>query len=150
MGRTIGFMPRGPLRLDMWTVHILFGAALASVLVARVIWRATHGRKLPSSNHSAFELLGRTLHWLLYLLLAAVVVLGVINVFTHGSPIFNMWRFPRIGDADLRKEINTWHDLVANIIMAVALLHAAAALLHHYVLKDSVLRRMWPGRQQVQ
>ncbi len=148
MGRTIGFMPRGPLRLDMWTVHILFGVALAGVLVARMIWRATRGRKLPSSNHGVFELLGRTIHWLLYLLLAAVVVLGVINVFTHGSPIFNMWRFPRVGDSDLRMQMTHWHDLVANIIMAVALLHAAAALLHHYVLRDSFLRRMWPAEQK--
>lgn len=148
MGRTIGFMPRGPLRLDMWTVHILFGVALACVLIARIVWRATHGQRLRSSNHGGLEMIGRAIHWVLYLLLVAVVVLGVINVFTHGSPIFNMWRFPRIGDSDLRMQMTHWHDLVANIIMAVALLHAAAALLHHYVLKNSVLRRMWPAEQK--
>jgi cytochrome b561 len=140
-------MPRGPLRLDMWSVHILLGAMLAGVLVARIIWRATNGRKL-HSNHTAFELLAQAVHWLLYLLLATVIVLGVINVFTHGSPLFNMWRFPRIGGSDLRMEINSWHDLAANIIMAVALVHATAALLRHYVIKDAVLRRMWPSRSQ--
>ena len=148
MGRTIGFMPRGPLRIDMWSLHILLGAALACVLVARIVWRATNGQKFPSSDHSTLDLFARAVHWLLYLLLAAVVVLGVINVFTHAFPLFNMWRFPKIGEADLRKTINHWHDLVANIIMAVALLHATAALLHHYVIKDSVLRRMLPSRQQ--
>jgi cytochrome b561 len=145
MGRTIGFMPRGPLRIDMWSLHIVLGAALACVLIARMIWRATHGRKLPSVDHRTLHLLACAVHWLLYLLLAAVVVLGMINVFTHAFPLFNIWRFPKIGGADLRKEINTWHDLVANIIMAVALLHATAALLHHYVIKDAVLRRMWPS-----
>ncbi len=66
MGRTIGFMPRGPLRIDMWSVHILLGVALACVLVARIIWRATNGRKLPSAGSSAFELLARAVHGILY------------------------------------------------------------------------------------
>jgi hypothetical protein len=35
--------------------------------------------------------------------------------------------------------------LIANIIIAVALLHAGAALFHRYVINDGVLRRMWPG-----
>ncbi|MEH2511351.1 cytochrome b561 [Nitrobacteraceae bacterium AZCC 1564] len=148
MGRTIGFMPRGPSRIDMWSLHILLGAILACVLVARIIWRATNGRKLPSADRSALERLARAVHWLLYLLLAIVVVLGVINVFTHAFPLFNIWRFPKIGGGDLRMKINNWHDLAANIIMVLALLHATAALLHHLVIKDTVLRRMWPSRQQ--
>ncbi len=53
MGRTIGFMPRGPLRLDMWSVHILLGTMLTGVLVARIVWRATSGRKLPSNHNRA-------------------------------------------------------------------------------------------------
>jgi cytochrome b561 len=146
MGRTIGFIPRGPLRIDMWSLHILFGAALACVLVARIIWRSTKGRKLPPANHDARELLALVIHKLLYLLLAAVVVLGVINVFTHAFPLFNTWRFPKVGSGDLRAKINNWHDLAANVVMAVALLHALAALFHHHVMKDTVLRRMWPAK----
>jgi cytochrome b561 len=148
MGRTIGFMPRGTLRIDMWSMHILFGTALVCVLIARIIWRVTRGRKLPPANHDARELLALAVHWLLYLLLAAVVVLGVINVFTHAFPLFNTWRFPKVGDSALTANINNWHGLIANIIMAVALLHASAALFHHYVIKDTVLRRMWPDGPQ--
>lgn len=147
MGRTIDFMPQGPLRVDVWSLHIVLGTMLACVLAARIIWRSTSGRKLPSADHGTLELLARAVHWLLYLLLAAVVVLGVINVFTHAFPLFNVWRFPKVGDTDLRRMINNWHDLAANIIMVVALLHATAALFHHYVVKDTVLRRMWPSGQ---
>jgi cytochrome b561 len=136
------------MRIDMWSLHIVLGAILACVLVARMIWRGAHGRKLPSADHKGLELVARAVHWLLYLLLATVVVLGVINVFTHAFPLFNIWRFPKIGGGDLRMKINHWHDLAANIIMALALLHATAALLHHYVIKDSVLRRMWSSRRQ--
>ncbi len=36
------------------------------------------------------------------------------------------------------------HDLLALALGAVVALHVAAALKHHYVLKDDVLRRMLP------
>jgi cytochrome b561 len=48
------------------------------------------------------------------------------------------------GDRALRRLIGDWHALAANAIMIVAALHAAAALFHHYVLHDRVLRRMLP------
>ncbi|MFZ6653982.1 hypothetical protein [Undibacterium sp. TJN19] len=37
------------------------------------------------------------------------------------------------------------NDLIANIPLALAALHAAAALWHALVKKDGVLRRMLPG-----
>ena len=39
-----------------------------------------------------------------------------------------------------------WHSLPANLLMALALIHATAALVHHYLWRDAVLRRMLPRR----
>jgi cytochrome b561 len=41
------------------------------------------------------------------------------------------------------KEVHEW---LANGLLAVAALHAAAALWHHFVRRDDVLTRMLPGR----
>jgi cytochrome b561 len=38
------------------------------------------------------------------------------------------------------------HELVANALLIFAALHAAAALIHHYVFHDRTLVRMLPGR----
>lgn len=40
IGRTTNFLPRGALRVDIWSVHVLFGFALASVVVMGILWRA--------------------------------------------------------------------------------------------------------------
>jgi cytochrome b561 len=40
--------------------------------------------------------------------------------------------------------IGGWHALAANAILVVAGVHAAAALFHHYILRDPTLRRMLP------
>jgi cytochrome b561 len=145
MGQTISFLPRGPLRVDLWSVHVLLGFTLVGVLAARIFWRTTYGRTLPPADHGVRHLLAMATHRLLYLLLLAVVALGVINVFAHAFPLFNVWDFPKLGDDDLAHSINGWHGLVANVIAAVALFHAAAALFHHYVIRDVVLGRMWPS-----
>jgi cytochrome b561 len=76
-----------------------------------------------------------------------MVAFGITNVFAHAFPLFNLWHFPRLGDEDFMRSVNAWHGIVANIIITVVLLHSAAALFHHYVIKDGVLRRMWSSPQ---
>jgi cytochrome b561 len=83
-------------------------------------------------------------HRLLDLLLLIMVALGITDVFAHGFPLFNLWHFPKFGSDEFLRSVNAWHGLTANIIIAVVLFHSAAALFHHHVIKDRVLRRMWP------
>jgi cytochrome b561 len=77
-------------------------------------------------------------------MLLVMVVLGITNVFAHAFPLFNLWHFPKLGDSEFMRRVNAWHGFVANILIMVVLLHSAAALFHHYVMGDGVLRRMWP------
>jgi cytochrome b561 len=145
MGRLTKLLPKGPLRLDIWSVHVLLGFALAAVILARIAWRLGGGRKLPPAEHGPRHAVAVVVHGLLYVLLVGVAGLGVLNVLAHGFPLFGLWHFPKVGDEDYAKVVNGWHSLFANIIAAVALFHALAALFHHHVLKDRVLGRMWPG-----
>ncbi|HLW93360.1 MAG TPA: cytochrome b/b6 domain-containing protein [Roseiarcus sp.] len=52
---------------------------------------------------------------------------------------------PQLGDRSLRKSLTEWHGLAANILLGLAFLHAMAALFHHYVARDDVLKRMLPA-----
>lgn len=91
------------------------------------------------------HLLAVTTHRLLDLLLLIMMALGITNVFAHAFPLFNLWYFPRLSDEEVMGSVNAWHGVVANIIITVVLFHSAAALFHHYVIKDGVLRRMGPN-----
>jgi cytochrome b561 len=144
IGRMTNLLPRGPLRVDIWSAHVLLGFALASVVVLGMLWRATRGRRLPPLNRGGLHVTAVATHRLLDLLLLIVVTLGITNVFAHRFPLFNIWHFPKIGGDEFRRSVNAWHGLIANITIAVALLHSAAALFHRHVIKDGVLRRMWP------
>ena len=147
IGQTADWFPHGWINRDYWSIHVVLGFALALVIAWRLVWRSTGGRRLPPADAGALNVVAQATHYGLYLLLLAVIVLGVINAFVRGYNLFDLVNLPQIGDRALRKPITHWHGLAANILLALAALHAAAALLHHYVLRDRVLGRMVPGRK---
>ncbi|UGY27062.1 cytochrome b [Bradyrhizobium septentrionale] len=145
IGRTTNLLPRGPLRVDIWSVHVILGFALASVVVSGMLWRVTRGRRLPPPDRGVLHLAALATHRLLDVLLLIMVALGITNVFAHGFPLFNLWHFPKLGSGEFMHGVNAWHGSIANVVIVVALFHSAAALFHHHVIKDGVLRRMWPS-----
>lgn len=147
IGQGVGFLPRGSVRVTAWSLHIVLGLALAVVLLARIAWRSGSGTRLPAAGSGWLGRLATAMHHGLYALLVATVVLGVINAWVHGNTVFGLFTFPKPvpGDAGLRHTIFEIHADLADITVIVAGLHAAAALAHHYLLRDSVLRRMLPG-----
>jgi cytochrome b561 len=84
----------------------------------------------------------------LYFVVVAVLVGGVTTELLRGDNFFGLLRLPTPGDLvaparhALAERIGDLHGLGANTILVLAGLHAAAALFHHYALKDTVLRRM--------
>jgi len=145
VGRLNHLLPKGPLRLDIWSIHVLVGFAMVVLVLWRMGWRLGGGRKLPPAQHGIRHVAAHTVHVLLYVLLVGVVGLGVLNTFAHGFPLFGMWNFPQVGPEHYSKVVNPWHDLFANLIMALAAIHALAALWHRFVVRDRVLQRMWPS-----
>jgi cytochrome b561 len=81
-----------------------------------------------------------------YFFLLVVIVLGIVNAFVRGYNLFDLVSLPQIGDRAMRKPITHWHGFAANLLLGLAGLHAAAALFHHYIIRDGVLARMIPAR----
>jgi cytochrome b561 len=147
LGQCIDFFPRGTPRVTARSLHITAGVVLAAVLAARIVWRIKGGAKLEAADPGVLGKLAVGVHWLLYALTAAVVAVGIACVWIRGDNIFNLFTVPAF-DPDnkaLRHDAVELHELGANSLLILAGLHAAAALWHHWLLKDGVLRRMWPS-----
>ncbi|MDB5736493.1 MAG: cytochrome [Sphingomonas bacterium] len=138
----MSFLQKGPLRLNLWSIHVLVGFCLAALVVARIVWRLTRGDRLPPAEHGVRHVLAVAVHYLLYLLMIVVVVLGLAHV--SGFRLFGVLPFPTFWEKPVNHEIGELHGLAANIIAGLAVLHALAALYHHHVVKDRVLIRMNP------
>jgi cytochrome b561 len=144
--QTIDWFPRGAPRVDARSVHITCGVLLAIILLARIVWRLTQGRRLPPADNGPLNVIAKATHWGLYLLIAAMVMVGITLTWTRGDNIFNLFTLPAYepGNKTLPDQVQDVHATIGWIIVAVAGLHAAAALFHRYVLRDAVLNRMMP------
>ena len=145
--QVIDWFPRGPLRVDARSVHIVLGLALLGIVAVRVVWRATRGRRLPPADRGVLQVVATATHWTLHALVLGVLALGVFNVWVRGDNIFNMFAIPAYDPANraLRTLVQDWHETGANLLLIRAGLHAAAALAHRYVWRDQVLARMRPA-----
>jgi cytochrome b561 len=148
IGQTIDFAPRGALRVDYRSLHIALGTCLGLVLIARLTMRAARGGMLPPLDRGLLRAVARLTHRLLYVLLIGTVVLGMTNAWVRGDSIFNLFKLSSFApdDKNLRDAIGDYHALAANTLLSLAGFHAAAALFHHYLLRDATLRRMSPWR----
>jgi cytochrome b561 len=138
-------LPKGPLRSGVWSAHFVLGFAFAAVIVALPIWRHTGGRRLPVEDPGGLHVLAKATHASLYLLLFVIAGLGIANAFVRGVTLVGPLALPAVDDPEWRGPLTRWHGLAANVLMAVAAFHAAAALVHHYLWHDAVLRRILPG-----
>jgi cytochrome b561 len=147
-GHYIDAFPRGPLRVDARATHICIGVALIGILALRLTWRTTRGRRLAPFASAPIRYLSRGTHGLLYVLLIAVLTLGLANAWIRGDSLFGLVKIPSIapGQTALRHQVEELHELSANTILIVAGLHALAGVAHEFLLRDGVLRRMFPAR----
>lgn len=143
-----------PLRKGLQSLHISFGILLSAIILARLGWRISAAfspsrkmEKVPMPG--AFRIAAHATHGVLYLLLIAQATLGFLFRWAQGEPFwfFNIIEIPDLFNIDpmLRRTFGMLHNNVAWALVILAGAHAAAALLHHYVLRDGTLRRMLPA-----
>jgi cytochrome b561 len=139
--------PKGPARIAARSVHITLGVTLLLVLLARLIWRSGSGRRLPPAHPGWVGHLARMVHYALYALLAAVLLLGLANVWMRGDSYFGLFTVPKFdpSNKDLKETVEDLHGTFADLLLIVAGAHATAAIVQHFVRRDGVLRRMLPG-----
>jgi cytochrome b561 len=132
------------------SLHFTFGIIILAVAVVRLLWRLTHAEPPPEDGVPPWQTsTARIVHWLLYLLIFVVPILGWINASWRGMPIvmFGL-TLPQL----IATRAAGWqwtgdvHGLLANYAMlGLVGLHVLAALYHHFVRRDGVLQRMLPG-----
>ena len=142
--------PKGLARQEAGFIHIYAGELIATLLIVRLLWRMfdaspTAGSETKSKwAHYAVLIT----HFFLYALLAGAVVAGVATQFAKGNPIsvFGLYEIasPWPKDKFFAHSLRELHEFIANCLIILAILHAAAALIHHYILKDNTLKKMLP------
>jgi cytochrome b561 len=138
-----------PQKHFLIVTHSSLGALLAVILLIRIVWRLSVGIKIAETSPTLLDRGARALHILLYVLLAVQMPLGFFTRWTGNQPldVFGLLIPSPIGPCSKATGhlVNRIHDYDAWTIMALAGIHAIAALAHHFLWRDEVLQRMIPG-----
>jgi cytochrome b561 len=105
--------------------------------MTRIVWPMHFGLALPPADTGVLYGIANVTHYILYVLLCAVILAGITDASYRGFSLFGVWPLPRFGTGDIvvRRSINEWHELAANLTIMVGALHAMAALVHHCYLR---------------
>jgi len=127
--------------------HESVGLLLLIVTLFRLAWRTITTKPEAISSHSALEKKSSAIMtFALYFILLTVLVSGYLITSADGKAIavfdwFNVSAFILIAEnqEDLAGAI---HYYIAYALIFMALIHALAALKHHFIDKDNTLKRM--------
>ncbi len=132
------------------SLHFSFGIIILVVAIIRLAWRATHAEPAPLDSIPPWQIqTARIVHWLLYVLLFVVPILGWISASWRGMPIvmFGLELPKLVGQrAPAWRWTGDVHALLAYYVMLTLIgLHILAGLYHYFIRRNRVLQRMLPG-----
>jgi cytochrome b561 len=147
-------LPNTPDKVAIYALHKSTGLTVLTLMLIRIGWRWYEGlRPQPPSGMPRWQqTAANATHVLLYFALLAMPVSGWL--FNSASNFalrwYGLFSVPALSGPDpaLKAFAGATHLFVFWLIALLLLLHVGAALQHHYVERDEVLRRMgWSRRR---
>jgi len=131
----------------LFDLHKSLGITVFSLIVLRILWRASHPPEGLPDSVPAWQAKASTLiHWALYACMIVMPVTGYLGAAHQKTPptFFGlplpMWVTPNHA---LAERFFTIHAVVAWALVVLIALHVAAGLKHLLIDRDRVFHRMW-------
>lgn len=148
LGLSMVDLPFGRQKLQWYAWHKWAGITVFLLTCIRLGWRLAHAVPAPPPSPRWQLAAATTTHWGLYALLVVIPLSGWVYSSATGVQVVYLGLFPLPDlvpkDKALASSLRTVHQTLNFTLLALVCLHAAAALKHHFVDRDQVLRRMLP------
>jgi cytochrome b561 len=149
LGKWMVDLPIAPQTLRVYAYHKWIGITVFLVTLARLAWRFAHPVRLPADLPAWQRRAATASHVSLYVLMLATPLSGWLFSSASGVQVIYLGviALPNLvaKDAALAATLKSVHFALNFTLLALVLLHAGAALRHHFVERDRVLLRMLPA-----
>ena len=135
-------------------LHKSIGLTVLALSLARLGWRLAHSAPpLPATLPRWRARMAGSVYGALYLLIVAVPIAGWLRTSPNAYPLrwfglAELPKFPIENGSAAAEAASSGHALLAWAMLLVVAVHIAAALHHHFRLRDPVLGRMLPSRSR--
>jgi cytochrome b561 len=147
VGQYMADLELSPWKLKIFAWHKWVGVTIFILVLYRIYWRLTHAAPpLPNTMNENMKKGAGVTHLILYLLMVAIPITGWLHSSAAGVGVvyFNLIPLPDL--IDKNKEVaHFFKELHENLnwgLLALVIMHVAAALKHQFVDKDNLLDRM--------
>ena len=138
-----------PMQKINWlALHKSIGLTVLALFLLRLLWRAMDRRPPDEPAPRWQRLAARIVHGVLYVMIAAIPLSGWWFNSLSGKPLqwFKLFSVPALASkseslAHLARDV---HEYLFWLLLLVLVAHVGAALRHHLVHRNNVLRRMLP------
>lgn len=124
--------------------HVSIGATVMLLAILRLLWSRKNKPHRPA-NTGTLGVLANLSHKVMYFCLIAMPPLGALYVQGHGYAvkIYGFTVLPKPADKiGWAHDIGELHSVLAFVLVFLVIMHIGAALYHHFIRKDDVLKRM--------
>jgi cytochrome b561 len=146
-------LPLGIQKLKLYSWHKWVGATVFLIVLLRLAWRlANRQPKTPPGTPRWQRAAAGLSHFLLYAVLIVMPLTGWVMSSAKNLPLVYLGLVyipsPFGVDQALAEVMVTVHVTLSILLLVLVGIHVLAALYHHFILRDDVLRRMlpWPVR----
>ena len=142
-----------PFKLRLYSWHKWAGVTIFMLVLIRCLWRITHAAPmLPADMPRWQRIAADTSHFALYALMIAIPLSGWLMSSAKGfqTVYFGVLPIPDLlqKNKELGETLAVVHQALNFTMIGIVILHAAAALKHHFIDQDDILRRMLPARKK--
>lgn len=148
-----------PLRFALTQWHKTFGILILLLAVFRIVWRLTHRSPPHPKGAPKWELFAANFsHIVLYSLLFIAPITGwmlvTVSPLNIDTLLFNLipwphlpWLAELVDKTSAEARFHQFHEIATGALIALLILHIAAALKHHIIDNDTVMSGMLPSRE---
>lgn len=153
IGLLLDSLPVSPRYFWVFDLHKSTGLTLLALVVLRIGWRLYAGAPKPLPGTPSWQARAASVtHWLLYVLILAMPLSGWLYDSASGlRPLrwYGLVEVPKLSapDEGLRELGHTAHEWLFWVLVALVIVHVAAAFYHHIFQRDATLQRMLPRRR---
>jgi cytochrome b561 len=149
IGLIMADMDTSPDKLKLIGNHKAIGIIVLFLAVLRLVWKMRNQSPLMPNSLKQWQMkAAKGAHLLLYFFMFAMPLSGWAMSSAAGYPVsvFGLFTMPSLIEPsnELREFFGEMHEIMAFGLIATITLHVGAALQHHFIYKDNILRRMLP------